>query len=655
VVGWGLLGMVTEANAQSEAILRLRASLGDLTRRPDFSHDPAYVDTLDRLAYVFYGISSDSAFFYGRTALELSKRHRYVKGEAESWRILGNTYEMVGNYNEMLSSYHQSLDIAQKAGNKRQIAKATSNIALFDEQQGEYDQAQALMEKVMNICLTEGDSVLVLTVYIHLSGIAARQRQYGLALQYARRALQAATATHEEQQVATCRNEVGRILAATGHQRDAIGLYQQSMDYYQRVRDQLGMASTSGLLAQAWLELRDYPLALRYARTSLTGAQLLHRNLEIRESSRALADIYAATGDDRRALQYFKLYKDVSDSLSNNETHKRILALAAGYDFEKRESLLRQEEALREDHLKQELREAAVEIGITILVIIVLFTLALLLLRSRNLNRRMNQLLREKNEKIEEQKETLEQQAVQLLLNNRQKDKLFSIVSHDLRGPLNSLKTLMDCLKEKNLSEEELREVMNEFRRNVDYSSELVSNLLFWAGSQLEGMVTRPMLLPVRPMVQDILELYSYQACQKNVWLNEELEPSLHAFADRDMVQVILRNLISNAIKFCRLGDSVTVISRRVDQTVEICVADTGIGLKAEALDKIRRKESFTSYGTAKEKGTGLGILLCHEFAEANGGRFWLESEWGKGCHCYFSLPIGPVALQEQDNILQGY
>jgi signal transduction histidine kinase len=645
LVGWGLFGIATEANAQSEAILRLRTSLARLVRQPDFMHDPAYVDTLDRLAYVFYGISSDSAFFYGRSALELSKRNRYIKGEAESWRVLGNTFEMIGNYSQMLSCYHQSLDIAEKAGNKRQVAKATSNIALFDEQQGEYDKAQALMEKVMNICLTEGDSVLVLTVYIHLSGIAVHRQQYGLALQYARRALQAATTTHEEFQVATCRNEVGRILAAMGDDREAIGLYEQSMLYYEQVKDQLGMASTSGLLAQAWLQLRDYPPALRYAQASLSGARLLHRNLEIRESSRALADIYAATGDDRRALQYFKLYKDVSDSLFHDETHKRILALEASYDFEKKESLLRQEEALRDDRYKQELRGDTVEIGITILVIVVLFLLTLLLLRSRNVNRRMNQLLREKNEKIEEQKETLEQQAVQLLLNNRQKDKLFSIVSHDLRGPLNSLKTLMDCLKEKQLSEAELRDVMNEFRRNVDYSSELVSNLLFWASSQLDGMVTRPMLLPVQPVVQDILALYSYQACQKNIWLNEDLEPSLYVFADKDMVEVILRNLISNAIKFCRLGDSVTVISRRVDRAVEIGVADTGVGLKNDALDKIRRKESFTSYGTAKEKGTGLGILLCQEFVEANGGRFWIESEWGKGCRCFFTLPTGPAVL----------
>jgi two-component system sensor histidine kinase/response regulator len=631
LIGLGLFGLVTEANAQSEAILRLRASLAGMTRQPGYAQDPAYVDTLDRLAYVFYGISSDSAFFYGRSALNLSKRDGYVRGEAESWRILGNTYEMLGDYSRMLSCYHQSLDIAEKAGNKRQIAKATSNIALFDEQQGEYDQAQRLMEKVMNICLTEGDSVLVLTVYIHLSGIAVHRQQYGLALQYARRALQAAIATHEEQQIATCRNEVGGILAATGHDRDAIDLYQQSMRYYQQVDDQLGKASTSGLLAQAWLQLRDYPTALRYAQESLAGAQALHRNREIRESARALADIYAATGDDHRALRYFKLYKDVSDSLFNDETHKRILALAAGYDFEKKESLLRQEEALRDDRYQRELRGDAVKIAITILVIVVLALLVLLLLRSRNVNRRM--------------KETMEQQAVQLLLNNRQKDKLFSIVSHDLRGPLNSLKTLMDYLKEKKLSEAELREVMNEFRRNIDYSAELVSNLLFWASSQMEGMAARPMILPVQPVVKDILALFSHQACQKNIWLNDDLQPSLCVYADKDMVQVILRNLVSNAIKFCRLGDSVTIISKQVDRAVEICVADTGVGLKEEVLDRIRRKESFTSYGTAREKGTGLGILLCREFAEANGGRFWIESEWGKGCHCYFSLPTGPVVL----------
>ncbi|HEV3327357.1 MAG TPA: tetratricopeptide repeat protein [Puia sp.] len=638
----GLLGIFDCVNAQSGEITRLRKSLGNLVRHGDFTHDTAYVDTLDRLAYAFYGVSSDSAFHYGRTALEQGVRTGYLKGQAESWRILGNTYELVGDYGNMLSCYHHSLDIAEQTGNKSQIAKANSNIALFEEQEGEYDQARLLMEKVMDICRTDGDSVLVLSVYSHLSEMAFHRQQYEMALQDARRALQTADAIRDEPQIATCRNDVGRILTAIGESRAAIDLYGQSIRYYRQANDQLGIVTTTALLAQAWLSLKDYPLALRFAQRSLAGARILHRKPDIRESARVLADIYEAEGDDRSALHYFKLYKDFSDSLFNAEAQKRILALAAGHDFEKEESRLREEQVEKDDRYQLALRKDAVKISITILVIGVLSLLAFILLRSRHVNRRINQILREKNEKIEEQKETLEQQAVQLLLNNRQKDRLFSIIAHDLRGPLNSLKTLMDFRKENKLSEGEIRDFMSEFRRNVDYSSDLAGNLLFWASSQLDGIVVAPVTLLLQPMAQDILALFSHSARQKNVLLKEELEPACYAFADKDMVQVILRNLVSNAIKFCRPGDSVTLNGSCSNSEIKICVADTGIGLKAEALEKISRKESFTSYGTAKEKGTGLGMLLCREFTEANQGRFWVESEWGKGCRCYFSLPVAP-------------
>ena len=193
------------------------------------------------------------------------------------------------------------------------------------------------------------------------------------------------------------------------------------------------------------------------------------------------------------------------------------------------------------------------------------------------------------------------------------------------------------------MSDEEINAIMNEFRRNVDYSADLVGNLLFWASSQLDGIVVTPVILPLHPLVQDTLALFSHQAGQKNVLLKDQLSPSLLGIADKDMIQVVIRNLVSNAIKFCRPGDSVTVSYTLTASEIEICVADTGIGMKEDALDKIRRKESFTSYGTAKEKGTGLGMLLCREFTEANHGRFRIESEWGKGCRCYFSLPAAPT------------
>jgi len=396
----GLLAAWSGARAQSGEILRLRESLRAFTGRPGYSRDSAYIDTLDRLAYIFYGVNADSAFYYGRLALEYSDRAAYARGQAESWRILGNTYEMTGDYSNMLTAYHRSLDIAEESGSKGQIAKATSNIALFDEQQGEYDQARRLMEEVISTHGTLADSPLILTVYIHLAQYAVHERRFAPALAYAQRALQTAIAIRDEPQVATCRNEVGKIFAATGKVRDAVGLYEASLAYYRLANDQLGLVSTGSLLAQAFLQLRDYPMALQYALRSLDGAQALRRKPEARLSAQALADTYDAMGDDRRALRYFRLYKDYSDSLFNDSTNKRVLALAAGYAFEKQAALLRQEQAKREDHYRQALREDAIEIAVTALVIIALCLFAFVLLRSRNNNRRMNQLFQEKNSKI---------------------------------------------------------------------------------------------------------------------------------------------------------------------------------------------------------------------------------------------------------------
>ena len=640
-----LLGVSGHAGAQSAEIVRLRSLLGDPLMHRNFVPDTAYVDRLDRLAADFYSIDVDSAFYYSRAALDYASRTAYLKGEAESWRLLGNAYESVGDFGNMLSSYHQSADIAEKIGNRGLAAKATSNIALFDMQEGEYDQAQQLMEQVMATCLSTGDSALAEMVISHLSELAFRRHHYDEALQYARRALQTARALRDESDIASFTDDEGKAMAGMGDVRKALELYQQSLAYYTRVNDWLGIITTQTLMAQAYLQVKDFRRALRFAQASLNGSRNLRRLRLIRESAKALTDVYEAAGDDHNALRYFKLYKDFSDSLFNDESHKRLLAVAVGYDFEKKESRLRAEEAEKDAHYQQTLRNDAVKISITVLVIVILSLLAFILFRSRYVNRRVNQLLREKNEKIEEQKETLEQQAVQLLLNNRQKDKLFSIIAHDLRGPLNSLKGLMDLQKEKRLSEEEINGVMNEFRRNVDQSAELVGNLLLWASSQLDGIKANPVILPLQPLVQEILALFSHQAHQKNILLREELDPDVRVVADKDMLQVVIRNLISNAIKFCRPGDSVTVSCILSGPEADICVADTGIGLNEEALDKIRRKESFTSYGTAKEKGTGLGMLLCREFAEANRGRFRIESEWGKGCRCYCSLPAAPALM----------
>ena len=604
--------------------------------------DTAFVDTLNRLAHSWYGINADSAFFYGRQALAFAGKTGYRKGEAESWRMLGNTFEMIGDYVNMLASYQRSLDIAEKIGNTSLIARVNINFALFYKEQGEYDKAQQLMERVQQLYRRSGDSGQSAYIAHNQADIALRKGDYDEALVFAQRSVEGARRIGDELNAAMYNNDVGRIRAAKGDYAGALGHYLESLNYFRQRNVLLGTTATKSLVSQVYLQLKDYPRALRYAGEALQEAQTIRRKPEIQGSARVLADIYEAKGDYRNALRYFKLYKDYSDSLYNDEARKQILARAAQYDFEKQTLQLREAQAMKDAAYETKLRRAALQVSVTIVALAVLSLVAFVLLRSRVVHRKMNQLLREKNEKIEEQKETLEHQAVQLLLSNQQKDKLFTIVSHDLRGPLNSLRSLLGFLKEKKLSDQEASGILNELRHNVDHSSELVTNLLIWASSQLNGSVITPVLLDMDEVVRDVFELFAQQAKEKNVLLRMEMASALVGYADKDMAQVVIRNLVSNAIKFSSSGGVVTINGCRKAAEIEIVVTDNGIGMREDALERIRRKESFTSYGTAREKGTGLGILLCHEFAEANKGRFYVESEWGKGSRCYFTIPAAP-------------
>jgi two-component system sensor histidine kinase/response regulator len=635
-----LLGFYGQTPAQTNDIVHLHVTLRD--PGAEVHPDTAYVDTLNRLARAFYGNSADSAFFYGRHAQEYSYRTGYSRGESEAWRMLGNTYEMVGDYVDMLAAYQHSLDIAERIGNTQLIAKVNVNMALFAKQEGEYEQAQRLMEKVAALDRSSGDSVHSAYVASHLADLALRRQRYDTALQYAEQAFRLAGNIKDGQAAADYNNDVGKILAAKGDYRGALTHHLESLKYFQQAGDWLEVTATKNLLAQAYLLSGDYAKALRYAQESLSEASAQHRKPELQGSVKVLAGIYTAKGDYRRALQYFKLYKEYSDSLLNDQSRLQILTRAAEYDYAKQAGELREAQAVKNAGYERALRLAQLRLAITIFVIAVLCLLAIFFLSGRIVARRMNRLLQEKNEKISEQKEILEQQAVQLLLSNQQKDKLFSVVAHDLAGPMNSLSGLLELFKDKKIPEQEMRGMMNEFRHYVNASSELVGNLLSWAGSQMRGAAAHPVLLSVDELVEKTLALFLSPAREKEVTLTTQLPDLLVGYADKDMMQVVIRNLVSNAIKFCRPGDQVVVSASRKAGEIEICVADTGVGMTQEALDRIRRKESFTNFGTSKEKGTGLGILLCHEFAEANRGRFYVESEWGKGSRCYFTIPAAP-------------
>lgn len=232
---------------------------------------------------------------------------------------------------------------------------------------------------------------------------------------------------------------------------------------------------------------------------------------------------------------------------------------------------------------------------------------------------------------------------------NAQKDKLFSIISHDLRSPFNSILGFSQMLVEQ-IKENDYKGV-DDYARFIFQSSEramaLLTNLLEWSRIQTGRIGFYPEIFDLVSFIEEILPVFEDVARQKSISINRSLPPGISLYADRQMISTILRNLVANAIKFTRQGGTVIVVVRQNHHEVTVAVKDNGIGIPKERLENLFRfDESESTPGTANEKGTGLGLSLCKEFVEKNGGTIWVESEEGKGSTFYFSLPYNSIQVK---------
>lgn len=257
-----------------------------------------------------------------------------------------------------------------------------------------------------------------------------------------------------------------------------------------------------------------------------------------------------------------------------------------------------------------------------------------------------NRQLHKKNIEIEKQSEEitikaglLEEQTEQLMELNAVKNRLFSIVSHDLRTPIYGLRNLFKSVQQYDLPGEEIKLLVPDIVNDLNYATSLMENLLQWAKSQMEGSTINPQLIDVTVLIKDVQHLLRLQAENKKVYLKTKVEKPVYIFADKDMIDLVLRNLLSNAIKFTPQNGEVSLEVDVKNETVEVSVKDTGMGISKENIGQLFGNTYFTTKGTANETGTGLGLKLCKEFLNKNGGDIFVQSEEGKGSVFSFVLP----------------
>lgn len=237
-----------------------------------------------------------------------------------------------------------------------------------------------------------------------------------------------------------------------------------------------------------------------------------------------------------------------------------------------------------------------------------------------------------------------------LIESNNTKDKLFNIIAHDLKNPMNSIVGFSELINKnyESYSTEKLKKYNDYIYNSASSVSNLLDNLLLWSHSQRNKITLEPSNINVYNICQSCINLLNPTAQKKKIQIINHIPEGTMAHADKDLITIVVRNLISNAIKFTKTGGKITVNSKANNHFLVLQIKDTGVGMDKEIVSKLfELDDTYSEIGTDGEKGTGLGLIICKEFIEKNNGEIWVESEKNKGSTFYVSIPLGPTQSNE--------
>jgi signal transduction histidine kinase len=405
--------------------------------------------------------------------------------------------------------------------------------------------------------------------------------------------------------------------------------FKAALEVNKAVTDKEGIADSYNNIGILYLDQGDTKQAILNLELALSsgGTSSISKSISYLNLGKA----YASMGDYKRALENKDLYIAMSDFIQKEINDQLLLELNSSYNIKQREAEIDRQELI----IVQEKRSKNHLLIILGLAFVVACLIGYMYLQKRRLNKQLKAI----NARVEAQN-------IELQNLNATKDKFFSILGHDLKGPLNSLTSFSNLLINyfDSLSKEEIQTLAKDLDKSIKNLFSLLNNLLEWARSQTGNIDFTPSQFDVASVITETAELLAAQAAAKQIQIQLVPTQALMVSAHKQSITTVIRNLISNAIKFTPLGGIITVQATQAGGAVRVSVADTGVGMNKSVMDKLFRLDAkHSTLGTAQEKGTGLGLILCKDFVEKNGGHIGVTSEEGKGSEFYFTVPVGEM------------
>ncbi len=604
------------------------------------------LDIHSNLGFLYYKKSNfQQSIFSFNNGLELANEIGKIENAVKLLNNLGVIHQILGMYEEALDYLFKSLSLKKQLADTLGMAKTLNNISVIYKNLGRYDEAFNFTKQALDVYQMLNRKPELADVYNNLGTVYEGLALNDSALMYYYKSLNIKNEINNYQGLANSYNNIGAIYLKKGLCDSAYRNFMLAYRIRIKERDNFGLVRSLNNIGRYYLIMGNYDSALTYFNKSL-GISRSYKMFENLQSSHAnLARTFDSIGQVDSAYAHYKQFVRFKDTIQNRQIQDKLSNLTIHYETQK----LEQEKLLFEEKYEIQQEKRVNNLYLMLIISILLLGLLVIAFSRYKVKNRANKRLSEKNQMISAKQQELEKILERLHESERQyrdlnatKDKLFSIIAHDLKSPFNIITSFADILAKEwdEHSPEERTSYLNAVRDSSVNTLRLLENLLAWARAQTGNITFHPEKINLRDLLDEVLKSFSLNIESKDLNVHTKVDASLQVWGDKNMLQTILRNLLSNAIKFTPNRGAIRINAICHPEECVVSVNDSGTGMTKEEQERLFNiHDHMQKEGTNKEAGTGLGLILCREFVDMHRGSIWVHSSPGEGSEFYFSLP----------------
>ncbi len=599
-----------------------------LNESQNFAYDEQ-IDALHQLGKIIKNDDPDSSIILFKKGVEFAIAHNDRFNEAFFLSRIGGSYYIKGIYDKSLEYFSNALKIWTDIESEEGIMRGLNNVAIIYHMVGEEEKAISNHKESVKMCISLNDSSMLALNYLNLALIYNDLNKYDSALFYVNRSKNIFKEKGNNDMLMKGIIQEGYIYLNQKNYQKAVDCFAKPLNNEEYNNEWEKCYAIVGM-ASAEQKLGNVDLSIELGLKGLEKAEEINALWDIMYSKQILSEAYAAKGDYERGYQYYKEFKTISDSIFNEENKNKINYLRLKqkeYEY----LLLEDKNQFQQESIKR--KNNLLIILLLTVAIVLLITVALF--RFNLVKSKLNNQLKQKNDEIARQNEELRQ------LNNG-KDTFLKIIGHDLKGPVGLVVSFIDLVISNydDLTVEEKKEYLKLSKSSALNAIDLLTNLLDWVKSQTSLTSVYKTNTNVCDLINRVYAMLKSTIEIKGINYANNVDKNLMATVDANIMIVVLRNLITNAIKFTDQGGHITVDSKKSETELLLSITDTGVGMTKQQVESLFNvNEPKSTAGTDNEKGIGIGLLLCKDLIEKQGGSIWVESEPDVGSTFYISIP----------------